>query len=79
MKQNAARTQVYEAAERWIDVALRNDDSLFTPGTPIWSPEVIPDVYTRFVENPDESSRSFMVKFEDRLRRSAQCDHSAGR
>jgi hypothetical protein len=23
---------VYEAAERWVDVALRTDDSLFTPG-----------------------------------------------
>ena len=28
---------------------------------------MIAEIYTRFVENPDESSRSFMVKFEDQL------------
>lgn len=67
MKLNGARTHIYEAAERWIDAALRHDDSVFTPGQPIWSPAVIADLYTRFVENPDESPRSFDEKFKDQL------------
>ena len=29
--------KVYEAAQRWVDCALRADDSLFTPGEAIWS------------------------------------------
>ena len=29
--------KVYEAADLWIERALKSDDSLFTPGTPIWS------------------------------------------
>jgi 5-methylcytosine-specific restriction enzyme B len=28
---------VYRAAQRFVDVALASDDSLFTPGRPIWS------------------------------------------
>jgi 5-methylcytosine-specific restriction enzyme B len=67
VKQNGARTGVYEAAERWVSAALRSDDSLFSFGMPIWSPAVIADLYTRFVENPDESSRSFIVKLEGQL------------
>jgi hypothetical protein len=44
---------VYEAAERWVDAALRIDDSLFTPGVAIWAAPVIDDLYHRFVEQPD--------------------------
>jgi hypothetical protein len=58
---------VYEAAERWVDAALRLDDSLFTPGTAIWSAQVIDDLYHRFVEQPDEGQRSFEEKFRDQL------------
>jgi MoxR-like ATPase/predicted RNA-binding protein with PUA-like domain len=58
---------VYEAAERWIDVALGTDDSLFTPGVAIWSAPVIDDLYRRFVERPDESKRHFEEKFRDQL------------
>jgi hypothetical protein len=58
---------IYEAAERWKDVALRGEDSLFTPGTAIWAPGPISDIYSRFVEHPDESKRSFEVKFEEQL------------
>ena len=28
--------KVYEAAQKWVDCALRTDDSLFTPGKAIW-------------------------------------------
>jgi hypothetical protein len=58
---------VYEAADRWIEAALRTDDSLFTPGTPIWSESVIADLYSDFVENPDEGPRRFEEKFRDQL------------
>ena len=37
----SAQPAVYEAADRWIAAALRSDDSLFTPGIPIWSAPVI--------------------------------------
>ena len=68
MKQNGSRTQIYDAADLWIDVALRHDDSLFTPGQAIWSPTVLADLYERFVENPDEShEKSFEQKFEEQL------------
>lgn len=28
----------YEAADRFVQAALRSDDSLFTPGRPVWAP-----------------------------------------
>ena len=58
---------VYRAASRWVDAALRNDDSLFTPGEPIWSLPNLDDFYNRVVLQPDESSESFEVKFERQL------------
>ena len=59
--------EVYHAAELWITCALRDDDSLFTPGRPIWSEAVIDDLYARFVEHPDTGTRSFEDKFKDQL------------
>jgi MoxR-like ATPase/predicted RNA-binding protein with PUA-like domain len=58
---------VYEAAKRWVDAALRTDDSLFTPGVPIWAAPVIADLYHRFVEQPDQGERRFGEKFRDQL------------
>ncbi|MCY3800117.1 MAG: AAA family ATPase [Chloroflexi bacterium] len=55
---------VYRAASRWVDAALRKDDSLFTPGTAIWSLSNLDDFYDRFVLVEDESSDSFEVKLE---------------
>lgn len=34
------------------DVALRGQDSLFTPGKPIWSSTNLQGLYSRFVEHP---------------------------
>ena len=31
----------YKGAEAWVDHGLRSDDSLFTPGTAIWSRELL--------------------------------------
>ena len=41
---------VYEAADLWIDRALKSDDSLFTPGTPIWSERWLAEARTRFLD-----------------------------
>ena len=67
MAKKAGRDRVYEAACQWVGAALRNDDSLFTPGMPVWSRSNLDDFYNRFVLQPDESSDSFEVKFERQL------------
>ncbi len=40
--------KVYEAAELWVERALRMDDSLFTPGVPIWSTRWLGELRERF-------------------------------
>ena len=67
MAKKPGRERVYEAASQWVSAALRNDDSLFTPGTPIWSLPNLDDFYNRFVLQPDESSDSFKDKFKRQL------------
>ena len=60
--------KVYEAAAKWVECALRADDSLFTPGVPIWSSRWLGELHRRFLDRPDRSSRSFMAKLQDQLR-----------
>src|SRR5689334_16782829 len=57
----------YTAAQRFVDAALRADDSLFTPGTAIWSIANIDDLYRRFIEQPDLGGDSFEAKFQRQL------------
>ena len=65
---NLANTQsFYIAAQQFVDQALRNDDSLFTPGTPIWIAANIDELYRRFNEQPDTSGGSFLDKFRKQL------------
>ena len=52
---------VYRVAERWVDVALRDNNSLFTPDKPIWSAETLNDFYGRFVANPEDDSADSFV------------------
>ena len=59
--------RVYEAAEAWVDRALRADDSLFTPGKQIWSSQWLGEVHRRFLDRPDETKDSFLVKLERQL------------
>ncbi len=73
---NPATKQIYEAAQRWVDAAFRHDDSLFTPGRPVWSPEVIEDLWERFVEHPDTSSGDFLTKFKRQLAGADSADPS---
>lgn len=60
-------TATYEAAERWVDAALRRSDSLFTPGTAVWASPVVEDLWHRFVNQPDQSRNSFEVKLSGQL------------
>ncbi len=59
--------KVYAAASEWVERALRSDDSLFTPGKPIWSGRWLREVRERFMDRPDESNRSFLDKLSDQL------------
>ena len=59
--------RVYAAADLWVKRALWIDDSLFTPGKPIWSKEVLGEVHRRFLDRPDESGDSFLEKLERQL------------
>ena len=58
---------VYRAAEMWVERALRADDSLFTPGEPIWSGRLLEELYNRFLNQPDESQASFDAKLHKQL------------
>lgn len=57
----------YAAAERFVDAALRADDSIFTPGVPIWNLANLEDLRERFVEHPDDSGDPFLTKFRRQL------------
>ena len=58
---------VYAAAQLWVDRALRADDSLFTPGTPIWSRKWLRELRERFLDRPDVSGEGFLQRFEQQL------------
>ena len=59
--------KVYATAEAWVSRALRSDDSLFTPGTPIWTSEFLGELHQRFLDNPDDSSDGFLEKLKRQL------------
>ena len=59
--------KVYRAAELWIERSLLRDDSLFTPGKPIWSFYWLAELHERFLDNPDNSSRTAGEKFQRQL------------
>lgn len=54
----------YATAERFVDSALRHDDSLFTPGRPIWSLANLEELDRRYVQWTDSGQGTF----EDKLR-----------
>ena len=59
----------YEAAQKWVDCALRNDDSLFTPGKPIWSSRWLDELTARFLDRPDvgDNEPDFLSKLATQL------------
>ena len=58
---------VYDATEKIIERCLRSDDSLFTPGRAIWTARWAQELKTQFVDRPDESADSFMLKLQRQL------------
>lgn len=59
--------QTYQAAERFKANALLTDDSLFTPGVPIWTPNLLGELHTRFLDKPDEGEGSTWEKLKSQL------------
>ncbi len=59
--------RVYEAAQIWVDRALRSDDSLFTPGKPIWTRQALCELRGRFMDNTDDLPGSFLDRLERQL------------
>ena len=62
---------VYAAAERWVDAALRKDDSLFTPGKPIWSSAGLEKLRKRVLNRPDVEGSGFHGKLRTQLAESS--------
>ena len=58
---------VYAAAARFVDAAMVHDDSIFTPGSFIWTLSNVREFHQLFIENADESSDSFNVKLVRQL------------
>ncbi|MHB8290258.1 MAG: hypothetical protein ACYDEY_13705 [Acidimicrobiales bacterium] len=56
MKEPSA-SDVYAAASRWIEVALEGSDSMFSPGSAIWSAENLEDLFERYNLRPEASGR----------------------
>ena len=59
--------QTYQAAERFKANALLTDDSLFTPGVPIWTPDLLGELHTRFLDRPDVSEGTTWEKLKLQL------------
>lgn len=64
----ARANDIYAAAARWVEVALRGDASLFSPGAAIWAAETIEDLYQRYNLRPETSSDAgFDTKLKKQL------------
>ena len=60
--------KVYAAASQWVDCALKTDGSLFTPGKPIWSSELLAEVRRSVQDNPDTTDdKTFLEKLRGQL------------
>ena len=59
--------RVYQAASTWVERALRSDDSLFTPGEPIWSRRWLGELRERFLDKPEELKGTFVQKLRQQL------------
>lgn len=58
---------VYSAAEQFVERAIINDDSVFTPGTAVWTVANLRHFHRLFIEHEDTSSNSFNVKLQSQL------------
>lgn len=58
---------LYAAVERFVAAAWRGNDSIFTPGRPIWTASSLDVMRRLFVERIDESKASFAEKYKLQL------------
>ncbi len=59
--------EVYAIAERWVDVALREDDSLFAPVTEIWTAATLDELHHLVVESPEPGGDEFLATLRRQL------------
>ena len=59
--------QTYQAAKRFKANALLTDDSLFTPGVPIWATNLLGELRVRFLDRPDVGDGDFWGKLQRQL------------
>ena len=58
---------VYAAAQKWVNCALRSDDSLFTPGKPIWTRELLGVLHDQVLNRPEVGEGDFWGKLQQQL------------
>lgn len=58
---------VYAAAQKWVNGALRSDDSLFTPGKPIWTRELLRELHNQVLNRPEVGEGDFWGKLQQQL------------
>ena len=66
-KTHEGAEHVYEAAQKWVECALRDDGSLFTPGVRIWSSRWLKELRERFLGQPDVGQGDFYEKLSAQL------------
>ncbi len=66
----AEEAGIYAAAQQWVDSALRNDGSLFTPGKPVWSSQTIEEFLER-VDTESVGQGTFIGRYEQSLVRAS--------
>ena len=64
----AQHEPTYTAAARFVERALATPASLFTPGRPVWTPEVLDDLHRRHATAQDEPGDAFTERWDRRLR-----------
>ena len=69
-KKHEGADKVYEAAQKWVDCALRADGSLFTPDEAIWTSQGLGELRERFLDQPDVGEGSFYDKLKAQLENS---------
>jgi 5-methylcytosine-specific restriction enzyme B len=60
-------SKIYEAAAAFRTNCLLKDGSLLFEGASVWRADILDRLHKAFVASPDESDRSFIVKFKDQI------------
>lgn len=58
---------IYESAKTWGQHCLVEDGSILSRGMKLWTPEILDELDTRFVQNLDEGEGDFFGKLEAQL------------